>query len=421
MLSVWLDAYDAPIGTLGDDATGLPTFQYAPGYLDRSDVIPLSLALPLGAAPFSATSTRAFFENLLQENDYLSRQLADANVDRKDLVGVLSLVGKDCAGAVACTPAGDAKPKHPGDLVRDYAPIEDIEKIVASLARKRPATPGKHDQSPIAGVQPKIALTIVDGRYFQPLGGAPSTHILKVAPDDAPLLADNEYACLSLVRALGCRTVVAERRVIEGRGCLLISRYDRVRTDTQVFRLHQEDFAQAIGLQAAQKYERGEGEGRYSQAAIWSVIDRTLKPSEDRLNFLRLTLANLIIANSDNHAKNHALVYAAGRYPELTPAYDLVCTPIDPSNSLEFAFRLGGAKNFEELKGEDLVAFAEGFAGSPVRARRACQTILKGFRQIGLEAAMDQAAEGIDATLAQELRDVWRERFARLIEMEQRL
>lgn len=418
-LAVWLDAYDHPVGVLGDDAVGLPSFRYDEAYLSRRDAMPLSLALPLGNEPFDAYQSRAFFENLLQENDYLSRKLADAKIDRKDLVGVLTLMGKDCAGAVACVPLDEPKPKHPGNLDRDYTPIENLDATVVALARRRPAAPGKQLPSPIAGVQPKMALAVIDGAYCLPQNGAPSTHVLKVAPDDAPLLAENEFCCLDLARRLGVSTVQTKLVTIADRSCLLVSRYDRVQKGRQVYRLHQEDFAQALGLPASDKYEGGMTEHQpsqrgYDQTAIWTLLDKLQQPAEDKRTFLKLTLVNLLLANSDNHAKNHSLIYRQGRYPDLAPAYDLVATPIDVNNRLEFAFRVGAATRFDTLTTEDLITFVMPVAGTRPRARRLCVSLLSELQMLGVTDAIEEASSTASTGLRADLRALWRERWMRL-------
>lgn len=62
----------------------------------------------------------------------------------------------------------------------------------------------------------------------------------------------------------------------------------------------------------------------FDVAAAVSVLDRTDDPLRSRLEFLKAAIFNLCIGNTDNHAKNHALLYGPGGKPSLAPLYDLL-------------------------------------------------------------------------------------------------
>lgn len=68
-LNVWIEASPDPIGQLAADDNGSVQFTYAPGWIDAAANFPLSLSLPLREEPFGDAIARAFFSNLLQEND----------------------------------------------------------------------------------------------------------------------------------------------------------------------------------------------------------------------------------------------------------------------------------------------------------------------------------------------------------------
>src|SRR5262249_4796734 len=149
-----------------------------------------------------------------------------------------------------------------------------------------------HDPSPLSGVQSKIALTLLaDGRFGEPKrgSGAPTTHIIK-APDqrhqdDASL----EAAALDLSDALDIETAQARTLRVGVIEVLLITRFDRAKTpDGRIARLHQEDFAQALGLPAGLKYERNAKTAlRFDAHAIGGVLAKTLDPGVAREAFVR--------------------------------------------------------------------------------------------------------------------------------------
>jgi len=141
---------------------------------------------------------------------------------------------------------------------------------------------------------------------------------------------------------------------------LLIERFDRIVQNDQVSRIHQEDFCQALALPADLKYQR-KAEGQtpgFDAQAIGGIITQTDRPGAVRLAMLKITLANLLLGNTDNHAKNHALLYR-GYVPELAPVYDIVPTIIDPDVTHEMSFRIGTAQMTDEITRDDLDRFAK--------------------------------------------------------------
>ena len=63
-------------------------------------------------------------------------------------------------------------------------------------------------------------------------------------------------------------------------------------------RIHQEDFAQALGLSPELKYQRRGTDGRRIDAsAVASLLAKTEQPSTSVLQFLKFTLFDLLIGN----------------------------------------------------------------------------------------------------------------------------
>lgn len=259
-LDVRLDGFAEPVGVLARDEYGALAFAYTATHLARADALPLSLSLPLTDEPYDDVITRAFFDNLLQERDgALADVMAREGLARDDIAGLLLHLGKDCAGALSVLHAGAPPVKVPGNLATDYMVLSEERLVAIATAlrdwRRLPADTS--DPSPLAGVQSKIALTqLPDGRLAEPRPGtgAPTTHILKVPDRDHPRDAAYEAATLDLSRALGFETSEAAVIEIGEIEALLVRRFDRVLDhEGRVARLHQEDFAQALGLPARLK------------------------------------------------------------------------------------------------------------------------------------------------------------------------
>ena len=366
-LDVRLDGFTEPVGALARSEHGALAFAYTSAHLARADAVPLSLSLLLTDEPYDDVITRAFFDNLLQERDgALADVMAREGLTRDDIAGLLLHLGKDCAGALSVLPVGAPPVKVPGDLATDYTVLseERLVAIATALRDRRRLPADTSDPSPLAGVQSKIALTrLPDGRLAEPRPGtgAPTTHILKVPDRDHPRDAAYEAATLDLSRALGFDTSEAAVIRIGDVEALLVRRFDRaLDRDGRVVRLHQEDFAQALGLPAALKYERRGTPGRrFDAAAIRKVLDATVDPIGARDRFFRATLFDLMTGNVDNHAKNFALLHIGRGRTVVAPRYDLLPTRLDANLTDELAFKIGAADTLAAITKADLYVLLE--------------------------------------------------------------
>ena len=375
-LDVRLDGFDDPVGLLSSTATGATTFSYVPGYASREDALPLSLALPLSENQFDDFATRAYFDNLLQERDTARADIiAKYRLANDDIVGILAHLGKDCAGAVSVLPEGSPPAKVPGHLGQDYRPYEDDEvvAIIQALYRREQLPQELVDPSPLAGVQSKIAVTVLpDGRYAEPIAGAPTTHILKVPQERHERDAMREHAGMNASTTAGFETAPTSLVEIGGIPALLVERFDRRVEEGIVTRVHQEDFCQALGLPARHKYQRPErGANGFNVSAIREILDRTADPAGERLKFLRVTLFDILLGNVDGHAKNFALFHLPGGRIRTTPRYDVMPTMLDRRTTDEFAYYLGSATTLRDLDQAALDRFMIdlGFASAAGRKR----------------------------------------------------
>ena len=124
-------------------------------------------------------------------------------------------------------------------------------------------------------------------------------------------------------------------------GYTLTERYDRVITESgTIRRIHQEDFCQALGYPSYIKYESEKGPSL--QDCIAMVRRTSSVPAADALVLLRWNIGNLLLGNSDGHAKNLSILYTEGG-PKLAPLYDIVCTRIYPGISRNMAIAIGGS------------------------------------------------------------------------------
>jgi serine/threonine-protein kinase HipA len=361
-LDVWLDGAAIPAGRLTSYDDGALIFYYFVDYLEAGGRA-ISMSLPRQMAPHGDVVSRAFFGNLLPENNQTRRIREREGLEANDIAGILLHMGADCPGAISVLPEGSPPIKVPGNLADDYMPLSEIQiaEIMVSLADYERLPDDARDPSPLAGVQSKVAITILPNGVWalpRPELKVPTTHILKVPSRtdaaDVPL----EAAACQLSRTIGLTTSVPDVIRIADRDGLLITRFDRHVVDGVVYRIHQEDFTQALGLPAQLKYERKGVEGRrFDAEAINSVLAQTSLPAASRETFLIATIFNLVVGNSDNHGKNHGLLYSVGPVPNFAPLYDIVPVRMRTRYTHDLAFRVGEATTAEAVTLQDMLSF----------------------------------------------------------------
>jgi len=352
-LSVWLENAQQPVGTLERAPDKSLRFTYSP-----NAAYPISLSMPVREEPYSDAACLGYFGNLLFEGEELERVVAAHGVDRDDIGNLLYHLGADCPGAVSVTPEGTGPGKRPGRFPDDYEEIsrDQMTTIVGSLHRHGRLPDTNRDPSPLAGVQPKMAVVFRNGTFYQPRDGsrAPTTHILKVSPAKDLFQSRYEATLLGFATKIGlatadtefCSFAVGSNDV----GAILSTRFDRTIEDTQISRVHSEDFCQALGLPGHLKYERkavGQ-DRRFSAAAVGRLAASMAVPAQFQMAFLSQTLFNLAVGNTDNHAKNHSILYR-GTHGELAPLYDAVPITIDPNWTHHLAFNIGSASWSEDV------------------------------------------------------------------------
>ena len=358
--------------------------------------------MPLREEPFGDALVRAWFGNLLQENDLLDATMARHGIARNDVAGLLAHLGADCAGAVSVLAEGRPPVKRPGALGEDYEPLDDAELdgIVERLAGGRQLPDALIDPSPVAGVRRKISLAALpDGRFAlpKPGSGAPTTHILKLPDWRHPGEARDEAFVTRLAAQCGLPVGTCVAGQVAGHDVLLIERFDRAVADGMVYRGHGEDFAQACGLPAELKYQRRGSPGRrFDAAAIGAILAATDQPALSRVLFLKMTLFNLLIGNNDNHAKNNGIFLRAGGSVQLSPFYDLTPVLTVPGFVEELAFDIGAATRFGEIGLDDLVLFCRDIGiptqSAPALASAAAGDLIDQIEQLSMEFPRQMAA-----------------------------
>ncbi len=313
------------MGRVARGERGRLSFTYAENWRAAADAYPLSISMPLALAEHGHTKIDPFLWGLLPDNErVLDSWGRKFQVSPRNAFGLIANVGEDCAGAVQFV-----RPERLDAILSQTPPeIEWLDD--AAIAERLRALRADHSawrsprdtgQFSLAGAQPKTALLLENGRWGVPSGRVPTTHILKPPTGEFDGHAENEHFCLELARKLGLP--VADSRIMHFQDeiAIVIERYDRVRTAAGLRRVHQEDMCQALGIPPTRKYQNEGGPGIRD---IFQLLQTySTSPVVDNDTFIDSVAFNWLIAGTDAHAKNYALLIGAEARVRLAPLYDL--------------------------------------------------------------------------------------------------
>lgn len=390
-LEVWLDPDLA--GELSyEPGSNRFAFVYAPAWLHRPDAYPLCPTLPLSPVPATpdehSARVRQFFENLLPEGQALDDAANAYRVSKANLTGLLIALGRETAGAVRLVMSGA---QGQDNERRRLLTREELSERI----RARPKMPftvwdGKVRLS-IAGFQDKLAVLDDEGAWYLVEGpNLASTHILKPDPINPSLacLTSNEFFCMKLAAACGLETASVELLHVP-EPVLCVTRFDRYREGAAVRRRHVIDGCQLLGLQSGFKYERPYGDSRdvrdirdgASLARFFAATNASPQPAKARLQLLRWLVFQILLGNTDAHAKNLSF-YMTAAGPVQAPAYDLVCSALYKADNVSqaYAMAIGDAFSTEELSAYEWAQFCVATNTNPALVRREIERGAKAIR-----------------------------------------
>jgi len=349
----------------GDDLLQL-RFQY------DANAAPLSVRLPVRAEAYPHAMAYPFFENLTPEGeafDILTKDHASGN----KVFSILDRFGGDCAGAVAFY---ETRPHN-----NDEAPREISSAKMAHIIDTLPLDPllTGMDNPPrlsLAGAQSKFAVYKTNGKYYRSSDKYPTTHIIKIANKRFPNLLENEQFCMQLAKIILSDIPNVELKNLKGRQFLEIERYDRYVKNGVVYRIHQEDFCQALGIVSGMKYQKG---GGAALKACYKIINEF---SENRLadtiRFVKWIIFNYLTGNTDAHAKNISLLYSSSGI-RLAPFYDLLSTEVYPEKTVDHAtaMLINGKGKYHSLRLKDFIALFENLNINATNMIKAIKSMFK--------------------------------------------
>ena len=348
-----------PVGTITGSSVSDARFQYNAEYRRSPEASALSISLPLQDEPFSPARTARFFDGLLPEG-FTRRSVAQwMHVDEGNYLSILHGLGRECLGAIRVTEKGETQ-----EASYEQVSSTHIRDLAAEGATKSTDLVIKSHLS-LTGASGKVGLYYdpKNDRWYLPHGTAASTHIVKQSHVRLDGIVTNEQ--LSLLTAEQCGISIPRSFIINtGKGAenevlFATARYDRLVLEEaplisglpRPLRLHQEDFAQAMGVPASEKYER---EADAYMPAMFDILRKySANPIEDQLKLWDLIVFNFLLGNTDAHIKNFSLLYGPDlKSIRLAPAYDLVSTVVYEQSTRNMAFSVAGVYSIDELHAE---------------------------------------------------------------------
>ncbi len=239
---------------------------------------------------------------------------------RLSLMEYLYYAGDDRFGALGVsTSATEYLPRRGGPLPR-LENAQVLSEIAHKIIAKEPITDAERRMlaagGSFGGAKPK-ALIEIDGKQWV-------IKFFNNEPVDAPLI---EHASMTLAGRAGIRVAATRAVPLSGESAVAVLRFDREGSQ----RIHCISAGTALRAQTIAGEEPVFGYPQLAQLLRRVGVTAQDRHLQDMRELFRRMVFNILIDNTDDHEKNHALqVFEPSRYGQyrLSPAYDVL-----PSNS----------------------------------------------------------------------------------------
>lgn len=382
MISLNVNLDDQYIATIHfDSEENIFTFGYTDkwekeGY-EISPRLPFSKMIP-------SSSIKNFLENLLPEGKGLDDLTTFSHLSKNNIFGLIHAIGLETSGALHFGLLNKERKAHFRPITED-----ELTTRIDQIASKSIIIWDTKPRLSLAGVQEKLPVLFRDGMIGLADGSLSSTHILKFQTKSNTHIVINEYFCMSLAKQAGLNVATVSLRKYGSHPVLMVERFDRLRQDAMVKRLHVVDGCQLLDLPSAYKYERNFGSGRdvchiregASFSKLFDVANLCTIPATAKLQLLDWAIYTLIIGNSDAHGKNISFFISASGI-EVAPYYDMLSIVMHENVDHALAMAFGDEFDIDKvLLGYPLREFSEAAGLNPklvsVRIKSLCSKVEK--------------------------------------------
>lgn len=261
------------------------------------------------------------------------------------------------------------------------ATLEDLVNAADTVERGIPLSPELDEAlrhcAAIGGARPKALLVDGDRKLIAKLSTLHDTHNV----------VRGEYLAMRLARIVGLDVATVEIARVKRKDVLLVERFDRVRRGNGWLRKAMVSTLTMRGLD-----ELGV---RYTSYPTFAEVlrHRAADPAGDMKELWSRMLYNILVGNTDDHARNHAAFWD-GHQIRLTPAYD-----IDPRPRLGREANQAMAACANDRRAliatalDGAGAFGLGRDEAIAIARRQLEMIHRNFRTEAAAAGLDAAEQ----------------------------
>ena len=332
-LFVWMLADPrnaALVGKLEHLSNGDVSLAYSESWINTG--FPLSADLPLSPneyAPIHRRARQPAAPGALDDarpDNWGERVIRYLHKPRSNhLIDYLYFAGDERFGALGISSSDQTYmpcPASPLPRLEDAQSISDAVRIIQAggkLDGQRRSL--VHAGASLGGARPKAVVSIKQDQYVLKLFNA--------EPVDQPLV---EHATMTLAVKAGINVAKTLLIPLQAEHALAIKRFDRVRdrrsagavVGAAARRLHCISAATVLRAETPGGETPHFGYPQLARALRRFADDKTVDAQLQEL--FRRMVFNILIANTDDHEKNHSFIVRANGVLELSPAYDIVPT-----------------------------------------------------------------------------------------------
>ncbi|MCF6290776.1 MAG: type II toxin-antitoxin system HipA family toxin [Desulfobacterales bacterium] len=351
---IWLPGEDEPVvcGKLEAD-NNTYSFVYGRSYLERSKAIALDpRELPLDEGVFSPSFGETHSVIRDAAPDAWGRRVLAYKSQGRALseLDYLLQAGRDRIGALDVWPESTGYPIIQPD---QQALIEDLlhaaEKVETGQPLPESLANALLHGSSVGGARPKSLLNDENHKWIAKFSST---------TDHFPVVR-GEYAAMRLAGQCGIEVPATKLLKVLGKDVLLVKRFDREPGNGQWHR-----HFLISGLSALQLHETEAVLASYPDLASFIRRYGALYPVDAQQLYRRM-IFNILIGNTDDHARNHAFFWDGHHYT-LTPAYD-ICPMLRAGQTANQAMVVGNAGRESTIR--NALSQPEQFGLTPAEAK----------------------------------------------------
>jgi len=286
-----------------------------------------------------------FFSNLLPEGGLREYIITQLGIHTSNEFSVLEYLHADLPGNLFLRESNQDQKKQQ---------VMTLKEEAGKFQKKYPLN------FSLAGVQIKFSMLRDKGHFTLSKNNHYPDWIVKTPSIIHSQMPENEYSCMRLAEAIGIQIPDIQLVPLQEIGlpplnlpdesrAYAIKRFDRGEGSN----IHVEDIAQVFGIRSHEKYT-----GTNYEAIAKILLNFSKNGMEDVIELLRRIFFNILIANTDAHLKNFALIYEDARVPTLSPAYDLISS-LGYIDNTELALNFARVKSLYQIDESVLKYFAK--------------------------------------------------------------